>query len=110
MAAAKVINFLLIPILQRLLKYLLTNDIPVTVCKKDLKRTDYRKADKMRPGIWYLILAIAYLIVSCWSLYFVCTMYIAVKKTVCESATFVDVINMGYEEDANWVGVQRLGK
>ena len=49
-----------------------------TVCKKDHSRTDYRKADKMRPGIWYLILASGYLAISLWSLYFVCTMHVAV--------------------------------
>ena len=37
----------------------------------------------MRPGIWYLILALGYLLVSIWSLYFVCTMYVAVRATVC---------------------------
>ena len=62
---------------------LITLSFHVTVCKKDLKRTDYRKADKMRPGIWYLILAVAYLIISCWSTYFVCTMYVAVNDTIC---------------------------
>ena len=52
-------------------------------CKKDHSRTDYRKADKMRPGIWYLILAFAYILISIWSLYFVCSMYFSVQKTIC---------------------------
>ena len=47
-------------------------------CKKDHTRTDYRKAEKMRPAVWYLILASAYLVLSIWSLYFVCSMYAAV--------------------------------
>ena len=64
----------------------------------------------MRPGIWYLILAFAYLIISCWSLYFVCTMYAAVIETLCKSAQFADTVNMGYDTDPTWVGVQRLGK
>ena len=80
------------------------------VCKKDHTRTDYRKAEKMRPGIWYLILAVGYLLISIWSLYFVCTMFVAVTKTICASATFVDVISDGKETDPTWVGVQRLGK
>ena len=67
--------------------------ISVTACKKDHSRTDYRKADKMRPGIWYLILAVAYLLISIWSLYFVCTMYSAVRITLCQSAIYIDTIN-----------------
>ena len=47
-------------------------------CKKDHSRTDYRKAEKMRPGIWYLILASGYLLITIWSLYFACTMYASV--------------------------------
>ena len=80
------------------------------VYKKDHTRTDFRKAQKMRPGIWYLILASAYLIITCWSLYFVCTMYAAVILTLCKSALFVDTVNVGYETDPTWVGMQRLGK
>jgi len=49
----------------------------------------------MRPGIWYLILAFAYLTISIWSLYFVCTMYVAVEQTLCKNAAFVDSIVMG---------------
>ena len=71
----------------------------LSVCKKDHTRTDYRKADKVRPGIWYLILACTYLVISIWSLYFVCTMYVAVKETLCQSAIFVDTVNVGKEED-----------
>ena len=64
----------------------------------------------MRPGIWYLILAFAYLLISVWSLYFVCTMYVAVNETLCQSAVFVDTINLGKETDPTWVGMSRLGK
>lgn len=67
----------------------------------------------MRPGIWYLILASGYLAISLWSLYFVCTMYIAVQNTLCKSAVFVDTINIGEQttdEDSSWIGVQKLGK
>ena len=38
--------------------------LSITGCKKDHTRTDYRKAEKMRPGIWYLILAFGYLLIS----------------------------------------------
>ena len=71
----------------------------ITACKKDHSRTDYRKADKMRPGIWYLILASTYLVITIWSLYFVCSMYFSVQDTICQSATFVDTINMGKETE-----------
>ena len=80
------------------------------VWKIDHSRTDYRKVEKMRPGVWYLILAIAYLLISIWSLYFVCTMYVSVSKTLCMSAEFVDTINEGKVTDPTWVGVQKLGK
>ena len=64
----------------------------------------------MRPGIWYLVLAFAYLGISCWSLYFVCTMYAAVVDTLCKSSEFVDTVNVGYATDPTWIGVQHLGK
>ena len=64
----------------------------------------------MRPGIWYLILASMYLVASILSLYTVCTMYVLVRETICSSATFVDVVNVGKETDPMWVGLQRLGK
>ena len=64
----------------------------------------------MRPGIWYLILAVAYLLISIWSLYFVCTMYSAVRITLCQSAIYIDTINQGKSSDPMWVGTQRLGK
>lgn len=58
----------------------------------------------MRPGIWYLILAFAYLLISIGSLYIACTMYVAVSKTICSSATFVDTVNLGFATDPYWVG------
>ena len=37
-------------------------------------------------------------------------MYAAVIETLCKSAQFSDTVNMGYDTDPTWVGVQRLGK
>ena len=51
----------------------------------------------MRPGVWYLILATTYLGLALWSLYFACTMYVTVKDAICESARFVDTVNIGKE-------------
>ena len=64
----------------------------------------------MRPGVWYLILAVGYFAISIWSLYFVCTMYASVQDSICKSASFVDVVNAGRETNTTWVGAQRLGK
>ena len=78
------------------------------VWKKDPVRSDYRKADKLRPLIWYLVLATAYLAVTAWSLYMVCTLYVVVTDSLCHGATFTDTINLGHP-DSTWVGAQDLG-
>lgn len=64
----------------------------------------------MRPGVWYLILAVGYFAISIWSLYFVCTMFASVQDSICKSASFVDVVNAGRDTNTTWVGAQRLGK
>ena len=35
-------------------------------------------------------------------------MYVAVKDTICQSAVFVDTVNIGKAEEATWVGAQSL--
>lgn len=77
--------------------------------KKDPTRSDYRKADKIRPGVWFIILAVLYLGLTAWALYFACTMYVTVKETICKSAVFVDTVNVGKQEKPTWVGAQSLG-
>ena len=66
-----------------------------SACKRDITRSDYRKADKVRPGVWYLALALVYLGISLWSIYFACSMYTSVRESLCQSANFVDTVNLG---------------
>jgi hypothetical protein len=41
-------------------------------CKKDHTRSDYRKSEKMRPAIWYLVMSALLFFLALWSLYSVC--------------------------------------
>ena len=83
--------------------------IPPLGCKKDHTRTDYRKEEKNRPGVWYLIIAVLMMIVDLLLLYEITNVFFYSKETLCKEAIFADTINIGRKKDENeqthWIGV-----
>ena len=77
-------------------------------CKKDHTRSDYRKEEKNKPGIWYLIVAILMLVIDLFIIFELINVYFISKQTVCKEALFIDAINLGLDKEKNpdrkWVG------
>ena len=49
------------------------------VCKKDYTRSDYRKEEKNKPGIWYLIVAVLMLLIDLVILFELVNVYFITK-------------------------------
>lgn len=77
-------------------------------CKKDHTRSDYRKEEKNKPGIWYLIVAILMLLIDLFIIFELINVFYISKQTICKEALFIDAINLGLDKeefpDRNWVG------
>ena len=79
-------------------------------CKRDHTRSDYRKEEKNRPGVWYLICGVLMLITDLLILYEMTNVFFYTNETLCKEAIFVDTINIGMNKpDRQWIGVQNLG-
>ena len=79
-------------------------------CKKDHTRSDYRKAEKLRPAIFYLIFSTLLMALTIWSIYTMSFIFEMSRGTLCKGSIFMDTINMGKKEDPTWIGVQQLGR
>ena len=64
-------------------------------CKKDHTRSDYRKAEKNRPGVWYLICAVFMILVQMSIMFELTNVYFFSKDTLCKEAKFIDIVNIG---------------
>ena len=64
-------------------------------CKKDHTRTDYRKADKNRPGVYYLVCGVLMLIVDMLIIYQTINVFFYTSDSICKEAKFIDSINIG---------------
>ena len=78
------------------------------VCKKDYSRSDYRKEEKNKPGIWYLIVAIIMLVIDLLIVFELVNVFFISKQTICKEAIFTDAINLGLNKTAHperkWIG------
>ena len=80
-------------------------------CKKDHTRSDYRKAEKNRPGVWYLICASIMILLQFLIMFELGNVFFFARDSLCKEAQLIDIINIGRpldEEDRKWTGVQRL--
>ena len=80
-------------------------------CKKDHTRSDYRKAEKNRPGVWYLICAFIMILLQFLIMFELGNVFFFARDSLCKEAQLIDIINIGRpldEEDRKWTGVQRL--
>ena len=79
------------------------------VCKKDYTRSDYRKEEKNKPGIWYLIVAVLMLLIDLVIMFELVNVYFITKQTICNEAIYIDAINLGLDKkdfpDKQWIGV-----
>ena len=77
-------------------------------CKKDHTRSDYRKAEKNRPGVWYLICASFMIILQLLIMFELGNVFFFARDSLCKEAKVIDVINIGRpldEEGRKWTGV-----
>ena len=77
-------------------------------CKKDHTRSDYRKAEKNRPGVWYLICASIMILLQFLIMFELGNVFFFARDSLCKEAKVIDVINIGRpldEEGRKWTGV-----
>eukprot|EP00347_Sterkiella_histriomuscorum_P001166 403373073 len=77
-----------------------------TNCKKDLKRSDYRKSEKVWPFILFLLCSLLSMVLASYGIYLVVQIKDYYYQSRCTSASFVEDLNNGTGNV--WGGFQRI--